>query len=97
MYLISILNGSLLGVASWREMVEEAIGDDAKLQAELLLMLINVNDPQEGLYWAKKHEIPRERWPWAITYAEERNKQSNVLLVSRFLSGMYSQHRSLQG
>ncbi|XP_018049146.1 PREDICTED: exonuclease mut-7 homolog isoform X2 [Atta colombica] len=62
-----------LNIASWREMVREAVGNDAKLQTELLSMLINANDAQEGLYWAKEYEIPKDEWPWAIVHMEEQN------------------------
>ncbi|EFN66105.1 Probable exonuclease mut-7-like protein [Camponotus floridanus] len=64
------VDGSL-NVASWREMVREAIGNDVKLQKELLLMLINVQDVQEGLYWAREYRIPKQEWPWLIVHAEE--------------------------
>lgn len=60
-------------------MVREAIGNDAILQANLLLMLINVNDVQEGLYWAREFEIPRQQWPWHIRNAEEQDSESNDL------------------
>ncbi|KYM94459.1 PREDICTED: exonuclease mut-7 homolog [Cyphomyrmex costatus] len=66
------VDGSL-NIASWREMVKEAVGNDAKLQTELLSMLINANDPKEGLYWAKEYEIPKDEWPWAIVDVEEQN------------------------
>lgn len=52
-------------------MVREAIGNDIKLQKELLLMLINVQDVQEGLYWAREYRIPKQEWPWLIVHAEE--------------------------
>lgn len=70
----------IIGVASWREMVREATGNDVNLQTNLLWMLINVDDAQEGLYWALEFNIPRDQWPWAITFAEEQDMQSNALL-----------------
>ncbi|KAL6435567.1 hypothetical protein ACFW04_005491 [Cataglyphis niger] len=71
------VDGSL-NVASWREMVREAIGDDIKLQKELLLMLINVNDAQEGLYWAREYRIPKQEWPWMIVHAEENEGEEET-------------------
>lgn len=68
------VDGSL-NIASWREMVKEAVGIDAKLQTELLTMLINAGDAQEGLYWAKEYEIPKDEWPWAIVHIEEQSAQ----------------------
>lgn len=56
-------------------MVREAIGNDIKLQKELLLMLINVNDAQEGLYWAREYRISKQEWPWLIVHAEEKEEE----------------------
>lgn len=71
------VNFFAIDVASWREMVREAIGSDSKLQIELLPMLTHVNDAEEGLYWAKEYNIPKQQWPWAIVFAEE---QSNAFI-----------------
>ncbi|XP_036141081.1 uncharacterized protein LOC105833553 isoform X2 [Monomorium pharaonis] len=68
------VDGSL-NVASWREMVREAVGNDAKLQTELLTMLVNANDTQEGLHWAREYEISKDEWPWAIVHEEEQSAQ----------------------
>ncbi|XP_043248920.1 exonuclease mut-7 homolog isoform X1 [Colletes gigas] len=57
-----------LNTASWKEMIEEAVGDDRQLQLDMIKMLINANDNKEGLYWARKLNIPKEQWPWAISY-----------------------------
>ncbi|XP_014474860.1 PREDICTED: exonuclease mut-7 homolog isoform X5 [Dinoponera quadriceps] len=69
------VDGSL-SADSWREMVREAVGNDATLQANLLSMLVNVNDVQEGLYWAKEFEIPKKQWPWHIIYAKEQDDEN---------------------
>ncbi|XP_033340040.2 exonuclease mut-7 homolog [Megalopta genalis] len=61
-----------LSQASWREMAQEAIGNNKKLQLDLLRLLVNVKDAREGLYWAKKFDIPKQQWPWAITYEAEQ-------------------------
>lgn len=61
-------------------MVREAVGNDVKLQTELLTMLINANDAQEGLHWAREYEIPKDEWPWAIVHMEEQNTQSNAFI-----------------
>ncbi|KAL0128834.1 hypothetical protein PUN28_003900 [Cardiocondyla obscurior] len=70
------IDGSL-NVASWREMVKEAVGNDIKLQTELLTMLVNANDAQEGLYWAIEYKIPRNKWPWSVMNVEEQGAQMN--------------------
>lgn len=66
-------------------MVREAVGNDHKLQLELLLMLVNANDEKEGLYWAKQYNIPKDEWPWAILHEEEYNGESNAFLSLIFL------------
>lgn len=58
--------------------MREAIGGDIKLQKELLLMLINVNDAQEGLYWAREYRIPKQEWPWMIVHAEENEGEEEA-------------------
>ncbi|XP_076676382.1 exonuclease mut-7 homolog [Andrena cerasifolii] len=71
------VDGSLSTV-SWREMIQEAVGDDRKLQLEMIRMLINARDAKEGLYWAREFDIPKEQWPWAISY-ELENEESNKI------------------
>ncbi|XP_078040798.1 exonuclease mut-7 homolog isoform X2 [Augochlora pura] len=67
-----------LSQASWREMAQEAIGENKKLQLDLLRLLINVKDAREGLYWAKKFDIPKQQWPWAIVYEAEQMEANEM-------------------
>ncbi|XP_015429829.1 PREDICTED: exonuclease mut-7 homolog [Dufourea novaeangliae] len=60
-----------LSLESWREMVQEAVGNDRNLQLNLIRLLINVRDATEGLYWCREFNIPKEQWPWAISYEAE--------------------------
>ncbi|XP_076171130.1 exonuclease mut-7 homolog isoform X2 [Ptiloglossa arizonensis] len=55
-----------LSTASWKEMVQEAVGDDRKLQLYMIKTLINLRIAKEGLYWAKEFNIPKDQWPWAL-------------------------------
>ncbi|XP_017880434.1 exonuclease mut-7 homolog [Ceratina calcarata] len=61
---------SSISTDSWREMVQENVGNDRTLQLAMIRMLINVRDAAEGLYWAKRFNIPEEQWPWAISYEQ---------------------------
>ncbi|XP_076248872.1 exonuclease mut-7 homolog [Calliopsis andreniformis] len=70
------VDGSL-NPSSWREMVEEAVGTDKKLQAAMIRLLLNSKDSKEALYWAKKFDIPKEQWPWVLTYTAENTKDEN--------------------
>ncbi|CAK9829011.1 Exonuclease mut-7 homolog [Anthophora retusa] len=71
------VDGSL-STASWREMVQDAVGDDETLQFGIVRMLINAKDASESLYWAKEFNIPKEKWPWALTYEEEQNENEGI-------------------
>ncbi|KAK1123956.1 hypothetical protein K0M31_006985 [Melipona bicolor] len=70
---------SSLSIASWREMVQDAVGDDHTLQLAIIRMIINAKDTAEALYWAKKFDVPREEWPRAILYeGKEQNEYEAV-------------------
>ena len=56
-------------------MVQDAVGDDHTLQLAIIRMIINAKDAAEALYWAKKFDVPREKWPRAILYeGKEQNE-----------------------
>lgn len=79
------------GTASWKEMVEDAVGNDQALQLSFIRMLINAKDSSEGLYWAKKFNIPKEQWPWALLYEEEQSEnQGTFITYCTFLPGSIS-------
>lgn len=70
------------GTASWRELVQDTVGDDEALQLAMIRMLINDKDASEALYWAKRFNIPRKNWPWSISYEEELNEcEGNIIVV----------------
>ncbi|XP_076386232.1 exonuclease mut-7 homolog isoform X2 [Megachile rotundata] len=71
------VDGSL-STPSWREMVQETIGNDIKLQLHMIRLLIHAQDTKEGLYWAKEFNIPKEQWPWAIVYEEEHVEPEGI-------------------
>lgn len=70
-------------------MVQETIGDDNKLQLHMIRLLINAKDAKEGLYWAKKFDIPKEQWPWAITYEDEHIESEGNNLFFTFQYHLY--------
>lgn len=67
-----------LSTDSWREMVQDAVKNDETLQLTMIRMLLNTKDSSEALYWAKKFNVPREKWPWILLYEEEQNESENV-------------------
>ncbi|KAL3284676.1 hypothetical protein HHI36_018827 [Cryptolaemus montrouzieri] len=48
---------------SWKEMVQEAIGDDLDLQKELVIQIACYGDFAEALKWAHFYHVDREHWP----------------------------------
>ncbi|XP_017762785.1 PREDICTED: exonuclease mut-7 homolog isoform X2 [Eufriesea mexicana] len=67
-----------LSTASWRELVQDTVGDDEALQLAMIRMLINDKDANEALYWAKRFNIPKKNWPWSISYEEELNECEGI-------------------
>ncbi|KAK0079127.1 hypothetical protein PV325_001691 [Microctonus aethiopoides] len=80
-----------LNTDCWREMVHEAVGSDANLQLNLIMIIVNY-DTEEALYWALEFNIPRNQWPYAITYdtktplpidnSTENNSQKKIDTIS---------------
>lgn len=64
-------------------MVQDAVKNDETLQLTMIRMLLNTKDSSEALYWAKKFNVPREKWPWILLYEEEQNESesNNYLLL----------------
>ncbi|XP_053972277.1 exonuclease mut-7 homolog isoform X1 [Hylaeus volcanicus] len=71
-------NDGSFSTASWREMAQEAVGNDRQVQLDMIRMLINVKDAKEGLYWARHFDIPKEQWPWAIAYEAELSETRRI-------------------
>ncbi|XP_033222411.1 exonuclease mut-7 homolog isoform X2 [Belonocnema kinseyi] len=61
-----------LSAESWREMAREAVGDDERLQLELIKSLSHTN-AKEALYFAKSLNVPRSEWPWNIAQLDNEN------------------------
>lgn len=73
-------------------MVQDAVGNDHTLQLATIKMIMNAKDTAEALYWAKKFNVPREKWPWALTYEEEQNEcesNNNSSLILHVVSIIY--------
>lgn len=66
-------------------MIREAVGHDIKLQLETLKSLSMVGEIKEGLYWAKTFNIPKEQWPWAISFHADQYSDGKVFDVLMLL------------
>lgn len=74
-------------------MVQDAVGNDHTLQLVTIKMIMNAKDAAEAIYWTKKFNIPREKWPLALTYEEEQNEcdsSNNSSLISHVVSIIYN-------
>ncbi|XP_066592164.1 exonuclease mut-7 homolog [Prorops nasuta] len=67
-----------LSTDSWKEMVKEAVGDDPKLKVDLLYLLTQANETQESLYWARAFNIPKNKWPWAVSHLAEQSQNDGA-------------------
>jgi hypothetical protein len=72
------------GDESWKEMVQEAIGDDEELQRELVTQVCMYGDVAEALRWAHFYKVDKQYWPYNVRMLdenpdEERLHQRNIL------------------
>lgn len=59
------------GSESWKEMVQEAVGDDQSLQKELVIGVAQFGEIAEALHWAHYYNVKREDWPVNVTLLDE--------------------------
>lgn len=73
LFLFTVL---LSGDESWKEMVQEAVGDDEDLQKELIHLIAQYGEFQEALHWAHFYNVDKSLWPPGVRLVEE-NPESN--------------------
>lgn len=59
------------GDESWKEMVQEAIGDDEGLQKELVVQVSLYGTVAEALWWAQFYNVDKQHWPYNVRMMEE--------------------------
>lgn len=64
------------GEESWREMVQEAVKDDPRLQLEVVVQVNMYGDVEEALRWAHFYGIPQEDWPYTVRMYYENPDQN---------------------
>ena len=57
-------------------MVREAVGDDERLQLELIKSLSHTN-VKEALYFAKSLNVPQNEWPWTVAQLDNETPDGN--------------------
>lgn len=65
-FLYYVPNICCLGNESWREMIQEAVKDDKRLQQDLIVQVAFYGDLSEALWWVKFYSIAREDWPTSV-------------------------------
>ncbi|KAG5887939.1 hypothetical protein JTB14_003034 [Gonioctena quinquepunctata] len=59
------------GEESWKEMVQEAVGDEEALQKELVYQVAAYGGPSEALRWAHFYNVDKKDWPYSVRVHEE--------------------------
>ncbi|KAJ8964085.1 hypothetical protein NQ314_005139 [Rhamnusium bicolor] len=59
------------GDESWKEMVQEAVGDEECLQKELVYQVAQYGDTSEALKWAHFYNIDKKDWPYNVRMLQE--------------------------
>ncbi|XP_050295800.1 exonuclease mut-7 homolog [Anthonomus grandis grandis] len=59
------------GDESWKEMVQEAVGEEDKLKIELIVGVAQYGEFAEALRWAHFYNIDRKDWPYNVRMLEE--------------------------
>ncbi|XP_019766981.1 exonuclease mut-7 homolog isoform X1 [Dendroctonus ponderosae] len=54
------------GDESWKEMVQEAVGDNEDLQRELVVRVAQYGEFAEALRWAHFYSVDRKDWPYGV-------------------------------
>lgn len=70
----------MLGDESWKEMVEEAVGDDENLQKELVVSVAQYGELSEALRWAIFYSIDKSEWPYSLQLLDENKLPDSVPL-----------------
>lgn len=55
-------------------MVQEAVGNDAALQKELVVQVAIYGTPPEALWWAQFYNVDREFWPYTVKMLGEDDR-----------------------
>lgn len=59
------------GDESWKEMVQEAVGNVEELQKELVYQVAQYGEIDEALKWAHFYNIDKKDWPYSVRMHEE--------------------------
>ncbi|CAG9858187.1 unnamed protein product [Phyllotreta striolata] len=77
------------GDESWKEMVQEAVGNEVDLQKELIYQVAHYGDPSEALRWAHHYNLDKEFWPHSVKMLEENpdgNRMQQKVLQHEYIS-----------
>ncbi|CAH1155277.1 unnamed protein product [Phaedon cochleariae] len=60
-----------IGDESWKEMVQEAVGEEEQLQKELVYLVAQYGEFSEALRWAHFYNVDKKDWPHSVRMLEE--------------------------
>lgn len=84
---------SELGVAgdeSWKEMVQEAVGDNEDLHRELVVRVAQYGEFSEALRWAHFYSVDRKDWPHSVRMFENNRYFSLLILLFPYEQMIFS-------
>lgn len=76
---------------SYKEMIQEAVGNDEEMQKELVYQVCSFNELNEALRWAHFYNISRDAWPYGLRIFEE-NPEGDRYFILVFKS-IYIEYR----
>lgn len=65
-----------VGDESWKEMVQEAVGDQKDLHIELVYQIAQYGEIAEALRWAHFYNVDRSNWPHNVRMLDENPDQN---------------------
>ncbi|XP_056648131.1 exonuclease mut-7 homolog [Diorhabda sublineata] len=77
------------GDESWKEMVQEAVGDDLELRKELVYQIAQYGDFSEALRWAHFYNLDKKDWPYNVRMFDEnpdRNRAQQQVCQQEYIS-----------
>ncbi|XP_060535311.1 exonuclease mut-7 homolog [Cylas formicarius] len=63
---------------SWKEMVQEAVGDDESLQKEVVQLVAQYGEFREALWWARHYDVDKSGWPYGVRLLDENKLEEAV-------------------
>lgn len=71
----------IVGDESWKEMVQEAVGDQKDLHIELVHQIAQYGETAEALRWAHFYNVDKSDWPYSVRMLDDNPEQIRWVLI----------------